>query len=126
MSAIFWRMSAINCPPYHTIQSTGTSQSNGAQRRGDICRLEDLTMSDQVFLDNCFTQYLDTIYLQEVTDSTNAIIDKVLDEAGDEGFRIMTDVAVAEFEMLWDIVQVSLKSRWTDRCGCKPAVRTCF
>ncbi|ETV71431.1 hypothetical protein H257_13314 [Aphanomyces astaci] len=42
-------------------------------------------MSDQVFLDNCFTQYLDTIYLQEVTDSTNAIIDKVLAEAGDEG-----------------------------------------
>ncbi|RHY97802.1 hypothetical protein DYB31_016351, partial [Aphanomyces astaci] len=85
-----------------------------------IGRLEDLAVSDQVFLDNCFTQYGDTIDQQEeVTDWTCPIIDRVLEEAGDEGFRVVTNFTAAEFEVLWDVVQVSLKSRWTDGRGSK-------
>ncbi|RHZ02090.1 hypothetical protein DYB35_013016 [Aphanomyces astaci] len=84
-----------------------------------IGRLEDLAVSDQVFLDNCFTQYGDTIDQQEVTDSTCPIIDKVLEEDGDEGFRVMTNFTAAEFAVLWDVVQVSLKSRWSNGRGSK-------
>ncbi|RQM20028.1 hypothetical protein B5M09_008255 [Aphanomyces astaci] len=79
----------------------------------NLC-LENFAVSDQVFVDICticITQYGETI---EVYDSTSRLIDKVIQVAGDNGFLIMTNFTSPEFEVLWNVVQVPLTSRWTD------------
>ncbi|KAF0706652.1 hypothetical protein AaE_014010 [Aphanomyces astaci] len=121
MSAIYYSPFTAGphiTPQDHKIQSAVASPM--ANVAAMIGRLEDLVVSDQVFLDNSFTLDGDTIDQQkEVTDSTCPIIDNVLEEAGDEGFRIMTNFTTAKFDVLWDVVHVSLKSRWTDGRGFK-------
>ncbi|KAF0766401.1 hypothetical protein AaE_002924 [Aphanomyces astaci] len=57
--------------------------------------------------------------LNDTCDSSIPIIDHVLQESGDEGFRVMTNFTAAEFQVLWDIIQVQLTARWTEGRGSK-------
>ncbi|RHY00244.1 hypothetical protein DYB36_013312 [Aphanomyces astaci] len=83
-----------------------------------IGRLQDRAVSDEVFLQECLNQYGHAAErLNDTCDSSSPIIDHVLQESGDEGFRVMMNFTAAEFQVLWDIIQVQLTARWTEGRG---------
>ncbi|RHY88728.1 hypothetical protein DYB37_012532 [Aphanomyces astaci] len=77
--------------------------------------LQEETVRDQVFLDDCLQRHGDAVDERvDDPDTTQPIIDKTLEATGIEGFKVMTNFTPTEFDILWDIVQLPMKTRSTE------------
>ncbi|RHZ03915.1 hypothetical protein DYB37_007203 [Aphanomyces astaci] len=85
-----------------------------------IARLQDQTTSDQLFLGQCLEDYSEVVDdCDDLADSLSLIFDKVLADSGEYGVRVLTNFTCHEFDVLREIVELTLKARWHDGCGSK-------
>ncbi|KAF0706264.1 hypothetical protein AaE_014200 [Aphanomyces astaci] len=82
---------------------------------GMLTRLEDQATSDRVFLDQCLDDYPEVAEHQDnIPDSSCPVLDRVSNDSGEEGVRVMTNFTRREFDVLWAVAELPLKARWND------------
>ncbi|KAF0769735.1 hypothetical protein AaE_002666, partial [Aphanomyces astaci] len=87
---------------------------------GMLTRLEDQATSDRVFLDQCLDDYPEVAEHQDnIPDSSCPVLDRVSNDSGEEGVRVMTNFTRREFDVLWAVAELPLKARWNDGRGSK-------
>ncbi|RHY89048.1 hypothetical protein DYB37_011230 [Aphanomyces astaci] len=80
-----------------------------------LARLEGQATSDRVFLDQCMEAFPDvTEHHDSNPDTSCPVLDKVVNDAGENSMRVMTNFTRREFDVLWSIAELPLKSRWND------------
>ncbi|KAF0710684.1 hypothetical protein AaE_012427 [Aphanomyces astaci] len=85
-----------------------------------LTRLEDQATSDRVFLEQCLDDYPEVAEHQDnIPDSSCPILDRVSNDSGEEGVRVMTNFTRREFDVLWGVAELPLKARWNDGRGSK-------
>ncbi|KAF0706784.1 hypothetical protein DYB37_012197 [Aphanomyces astaci] len=85
-----------------------------------IARLQDQTTSDQLFLGQCLEDYSEVVDdCDDLADSLCLIFDKVLEDSGEDGVRVLTNFTRHEFNVLWEIVELPFNTLWHDGRGSK-------
>ncbi|RHY08153.1 hypothetical protein DYB36_012521, partial [Aphanomyces astaci] len=85
-----------------------------------LASLEEQSVRDQIFLNECLDRFGPAAEeLAEAPDSMQPIMDKTLQDAGPEGFRVMTNFTPAEFDVLWGIIELPMQARWNEGRGAK-------
>ncbi|ETV91149.1 hypothetical protein H310_14160 [Aphanomyces invadans] len=83
-------------------------------------RFQVLNVSDQLFFDESLNDY--GTLAEEANDFPaydNPVIDKVLEDGGDQAFRTFTNFTPAEFDVIWTVVEPALHARWQEGRGRK-------
>ncbi|RHZ02303.1 hypothetical protein DYB35_013179 [Aphanomyces astaci] len=85
-----------------------------------LASLVEQSVRDQIFLNECLDRFGPAAEeLAEAPDSMQPIMDKTLQDAGPEGFRVMTNFTPAEFDVLWGIIELPMQARWNEGRGAK-------
>ncbi|KAF0698707.1 hypothetical protein As57867_010621, partial [Aphanomyces stellatus] len=112
----------------------------------DSSTTRDNAINEHLFLTTCATRHADRVdHQDEIFDSDTPIIDKIIDESGEEAFPIIINfrfdlherrlifspgtpvvhvvkvLTTAEFDDLWSMVETPLTARWCKGRGKKPS-----
>ncbi|KAF0707425.1 Aste57867_6617 [Aphanomyces stellatus] len=85
--------------------------------------LRESAINEQVFLASCANQHCDVVAQHDELDElTTPIMDKMIQDVGDEAVIIMTNFTSAEFDVLWSLVETPLNSRWNEGRGARSTI----
>ncbi|ETV76031.1 hypothetical protein H257_09974 [Aphanomyces astaci] len=84
-------------------------------------RLHVQSVSDQLYLEECYDVYGDVVAEEnDTTTYNNPVIDRVIEDSGVDGFRTVTNFTPDEFDTIWSVVEMALQARWHDGRGRRP------
>ncbi|RLO13236.1 hypothetical protein DYB28_004592 [Aphanomyces astaci] len=76
--------------------------------------------NDRVFLDQCLDDHPEVAEHQDnIPDSSCQVLDRVSNDSGEEGVRVMTNFTRREFDVLWAVAELPSKASWNDGRGSK-------
>ncbi|RHY51484.1 hypothetical protein DYB34_006637 [Aphanomyces astaci] len=83
-------------------------------------RLQDKSASDRLHLQQSLVEFGEAADEDnDVQDANNPLMDKVIEEAGDEAFRVLTNFTPSEFDIIWANVERAMNSKWFEGRGRK-------
>ncbi|ETV66668.1 hypothetical protein H257_16970 [Aphanomyces astaci] len=83
-------------------------------------RLQDQSASDRLHLQQSLVEFGEAADEDnDVQDANNPLMDKVIEEAGDEAFRVLTNFTPSEFDIIWANVERAMNSKWFEGRGRK-------